>query len=231
VTAGAITSVGASRDGRREEGWGRLFGSAFRNSRNAMMLLDDHRLHVDVNGAYLQLMHYPRAQMLGHPIYEFVAGGPIASRDEWNAALELGDFNGEADLVTADGSTVAVQFSATVENISGHRMVLVVALNTSRWGRRFRRMSGDEEPGGSLSPREREVVRLIALGNTSPEIADELHIAHETVRTHARNAMEKTGARSRAHLVARALGEGLLADVAADRTAVVSTHASAGTTM
>jgi DNA-binding CsgD family transcriptional regulator len=47
------------------------------------------------------------------------------------------------------------------------------------------------------------------MGHTSPEIADMLHITHNTVRTHARNAMEKTGARSRAHLVAKALGDGL----------------------
>ena len=37
---------------------------------------------------------------------------------------------------------------------------------------------------------------------------DELLIAHDTVRTHVRNAMTKLGARSRAHLVAKALGEG-----------------------
>jgi DNA-binding CsgD family transcriptional regulator len=50
----------------------------------------------------------------------------------------------------------------------------------------------------------------VALGRSGPEIADELGIAHDTVRTHVRNAMTKAGARSRAHLVARALGEGLI---------------------
>jgi DNA-binding CsgD family transcriptional regulator len=64
-----------------------------------------------------------------------------------------------------------------------------------------------EEPQ-VLSAREREVVRLVAAGATGPEIADELRIAHDTVRTHARNAMAKVGARSRAHLVAKALAEG-----------------------
>ncbi len=53
-----------------------------------------------------------------------------------------------------------------------------------------------------------EVVRLVALGRSGPEIAEELGIAHDTVRTHVRNAMTKVGARSRAHLVAKALGEG-----------------------
>jgi DNA-binding NarL/FixJ family response regulator len=61
-----------------------------------------------------------------------------------------------------------------------------------------------------LTLREREVVQLVALGLSGPEIADELHIAHDTVRTHVRNAMAKCGARSRAHLVAKALGDGLV---------------------
>ena len=47
---------------------------------------------------------------------------------------------------------------------------------------------------------------------TGPEIADELMISHNTVRTHAYNAMTKLGARSRAHLVAKALGDGLVLD-------------------
>jgi DNA-binding CsgD family transcriptional regulator len=195
--------------------WSRLFGAAFRNSRNGMALLDGARLHVDINGAYLHMMGYPRAHMLGRPIYEFVEGGPIASESEWRAALARGgDFTGEATLVMADRATIAVQFAATVETVTSQRLVLFVMLSTSRWGRRFRRVSTEDEPNGQLSPRELEVVRLIALGNTSPEIAAELHIAHETVRTHARNAMEKVGARSRAHLVARALGEGLLREQA-----------------
>jgi DNA-binding CsgD family transcriptional regulator len=178
-----------------------------------MALLDDTRCHLDVNGAWVQMLGYPRAQMLGRPIYEFVAGGPIATETEWRAALSRGgDFTGEGVMVTANQTTVGVQFAATVETVTTCKMVLLVTLSTSRWGRRFRRLSDAEEPQGQLSPREREVVRLIALGNTSPEIAAELQIAHETVRTHARNAMTKVGARSRAHLVARAIGEGLLAE-------------------
>jgi two-component system, NarL family, response regulator len=53
-------------------------------------------------------------------------------------------------------------------------------------------------------------VEHVALGDTGPEIASRLGISHETVRTHVRNAMGKSGARSRAHLVAKALAEGLV---------------------
>ena len=88
--------------------------------------------------------------------------------------------------------------------------MLFVALNTSRWGAHFRRAAEGDSSSRPLSAREREIVRLVALGATGPEIADELRIAHDTVRTHVRNAMVKQGARSRAHLVAKALGTDVL---------------------
>jgi DNA-binding NarL/FixJ family response regulator len=53
------------------------------------------------------------------------------------------------------------------------------------------------------------VIRLLANGLTGPEIAEELQLAHNTVRTHVRNGMAKSGTRSRAQLVALALAEGL----------------------
>jgi response regulator RpfG family c-di-GMP phosphodiesterase len=56
-----------------------------------------------------------------------------------------------------------------------------------------------------LTPREREVVTLLAQGLNGEEIAETLFIAPETVRTHLRNAMNGVGARTRAHLIAVAI--------------------------
>ena len=192
-------------------GWSTLFSAAFRQSRNAMVLLDDQRRHIDVNAAYLRLLGYSRREVIGEHFYTFVAGGPLATEAEYQSALRAGDFTGEADLVRADGVPVAVQWGGHPEVVTGKRLLLMVALSTSRWGRHFRR-PGTSEPGGELSERERQVVRLVAEGHSGPEIADELHISHETVRTHVRNAMTKLGARSRAHLVAKALAEARVLD-------------------
>jgi PAS domain S-box-containing protein len=191
---------------------GRLFTSAFTQSRNAMVLLDSERCHVDANGAYVKLLGYRREELIGRPFYDLVLGGPLASREQWLRALAAGAFSGEAPLRSADGGAVEVQWAATVEVVTGHRLILFVALSTSRWGGRFRRVSYDEHESVPLSEREREIVRLVALGSSGPEIADELRITHNTVRTHMRNAMTKSGARSRAHLVAKALGDGLIFD-------------------
>jgi PAS domain S-box-containing protein len=175
-----------------------------------MVLLDAERRHVEVNGAYLKLLGYRREELLGRPMWEFVIGGPLHTPAEWKRALAKTRFSGEARIRRADGREMGVQWAATVEVVTGQRLVLVVALSTSRWGRSFRRVVSLVEGPSALTEREREVVQLMALGSTGPEIADELGISHDTVRTHARNAMTKVGARSRAHLVAKSLGEGLM---------------------
>jgi PAS domain S-box-containing protein len=187
-----------------------LFSAAFSQSSNAMILVDDERRHVDANGAYVRLLGYRRDELIGEPIAKYVAGGPLLSPAEWRSALAEGRFDGRAELLPRDGSRVGVQFAATSELVTGRYLVLVVAMSTSRWGARFRRSTAQGGERAGLSERECEVVRLVALGSTGPEIANELRIAHDTVRTHVRNAMDKVDARSRAHLVAIALGEGLV---------------------
>ncbi len=61
-----------------------------------------------------------------------------------------------------------------------------------------------------LSDREREVVRLIALGHTNPEIAERLHVAERTVKTYRARAIEKMGVSSRAEITAFARKLGLV---------------------
>jgi two-component system response regulator NreC len=62
-----------------------------------------------------------------------------------------------------------------------------------------------------LSPREREVLRLLALGHTNPEIAQRLVISVRTAEAHRANIMQKLQLGSRAEIVRYAMSEGLLA--------------------
>jgi PAS domain S-box-containing protein len=187
--------------------WSTLFRAAFRDSRNAMVLVGEDRRVVDVNGAFLQLLGHPRLDVAGRPIWEFVAGGPLMKPREWAAALARRRFTGEAEMLRADGSTVHVQWGATTEVITGRSLVVVAALSVSARASGIRE-AAPARPNAALSARQREIVRLVALGRTGPEIADELQITHHTVRTHLRNSMSRMDARSRAHLVAKALAEG-----------------------
>jgi two-component system response regulator NreC len=65
-------------------------------------------------------------------------------------------------------------------------------------------------PVDELSPREREVLRLLALGYTNQEIARELVVSVRTVESHRSHVMTKLRAGSRAEMVRHALNAGLL---------------------
>ena len=71
--------------------------------------------------------------------------------------------------------------------------------------REVRHVTGVDE----LTPREREVVALIATGLSNSEIAGRLFVSQSTVKTHANRAMMKLGARDRAQLVVFAYQAGL----------------------
>jgi len=62
----------------------------------------------------------------------------------------------------------------------------------------------------TLSEREQEVLKMVALGHTSAEIADQLSLSAKTVETYRARGMEKLGLRTRAALVKFALQEGLI---------------------
>jgi DNA-binding NarL/FixJ family response regulator len=66
-------------------------------------------------------------------------------------------------------------------------------------------------PGrAALSPREREVLRLVARGATNREIAEELNVGAETVKTLLARTFAKLGVRRRAEAVSAAHNQGLL---------------------
>jgi DNA-binding NarL/FixJ family response regulator len=61
-----------------------------------------------------------------------------------------------------------------------------------------------------LSPREIEVLRLVALGNSNKQIAAQLAIVDETVKAHMTNILSKLGANDRTHAVTIATARGFL---------------------
>jgi DNA-binding NarL/FixJ family response regulator len=66
--------------------------------------------------------------------------------------------------------------------------------------------AGDE----ALSPREIEVLRLIAGGNANKQIADKLSITEETVKGHVKNILAKLSANDRTHAVTIGLKRGII---------------------
>lgn len=69
---------------------------------------------------------------------------------------------------------------------------------------------GEATPQDPLTPREQEVVKLIAEGHTSEEIAEALVISKKTVERHRANILEKLGMRNRVELTRYAIRRGLV---------------------
>jgi two-component system response regulator NreC len=83
---------------------------------------------------------------------------------------------------------------------------------TPRLGAQLARAPVAEEPPDELTPRELDVLRLIALGHTNTEIGAQLFLSVRTVESHRAHLQRKLGRATRAELVRYALDRGLLAD-------------------
>jgi DNA-binding NarL/FixJ family response regulator len=68
----------------------------------------------------------------------------------------------------------------------------------------------DHAADDTLTPREIDVLRLIAGGNANKLIADQLSITEETVKGHVKNILSKLGASDRTHAVTIALKRGIV---------------------
>ena len=96
---------------------------------------------------------------------------------------------------------------------------LIEAVHEAAAGRRYlppalaanlRRSGSAEGPGEPISPRETEVLRLLALGHTNREIAAELGLSVRTVETHRAHIQQKLGLSSRPELTRYALANGIV---------------------
>jgi DNA-binding CsgD family transcriptional regulator len=185
-----------------ETGWERLFWLVFERTSNPVVLLDENRRIVRINDAGVSLLRRPRDQLLGTSLADKVLPSERPRSDEeWRAFLQDGEYSGTRDLVLDDGSEVQVNFAARLADVAGERRALYVMMVGSE---------PEIPPAPSaaqlaLTNREREIVTLIALGKDTNEIAAELHVSPETVRSHVRNSMAKLDVHTRAQLVAVAM--------------------------
>lgn len=130
-----------------------------------------------------------------------------------------------ADNERAIGQVVAAGALGYVLKNTGHDEI-VVGVRAVAAGKRFlcselglvmlgKVLAGVSEvaakPTNSLTAREQEILRLVADGLTTAQIADKLFTSPRTVETHRQNIMEKTGAKNTAALVKAAASQGWLA--------------------
>jgi len=187
--------------------WETLFWAVFAASENPMAIVDANRRVVSANGALQRLLSCAEQEIVGRSIDRSLP--PVdrsAIADRWRAMLARGESHGVQTLVLDRAVDTTVSYAAHVAHVGGRLVVLVVLMTAER----DRAVAGPDSPPAPLTPRELEIIGRVALGATSRQIADDLFVTTETVRTHIRNAMAKTGTRTRAHLVAAAICRGLL---------------------
>ena len=195
-------------DHREEAGYERLFREVFERSANAMVLVDDTGTYVDANPAALNLLRYAKDELLGRKLPDVAdpEDRPAVERDV--AAFADPDDrvpdHGIRTFVTGDGRRLRLHFCRRMHVLPG--LHLGVYVNPVEEPLTVEPRRETVRP----SPREVEVIGLLALGATGEEIAERLVLSPATVRTHIRNAMEKLGASTRAHLIAIAARERLI---------------------
>jgi PAS domain S-box-containing protein len=187
------------RDPSGETGWERLFRLMFERTANPVILLDEERLIVDLNDPAVVLLGGPRERLIGSSMVDSVRPLERArSSEEWHDFLRSGEYSGTRALLTSDGAEVQVEFAARLAPVDRQRVAVYVLMAQAA----PETPEPHPPPELGLTAREREVVTLIALGRDTGEIAAELHVSSETVRTHVRNAMSKLDVHTRAQLVA-----------------------------
>jgi PAS domain S-box-containing protein len=128
-----------------------------------------------------------------------------AARDSFTRKL-LGterSTNTEVVLVGPDGKRIAAEVSS-VSLLDGGRFVGVFGVIPRRDDRPA------PEPHPHLTPRQNEVLHLIAAGHSTAQIADELGISLETTRNHIRHILRALDAHSRVEALAVAHRDGIL---------------------
>jgi len=137
---------------------------------------------------------------------------PPLSAQEWFEAFAVH----QRDPAFARQALSAGAVGYVLKDAADGELVLAVRLAASgqtylnpQLGARLAAEPVDARPG-DLTERELDIVRLIALGHTNPQIAEQLHVAERTVKTYRARAIEKLGFSSRAEITAYARRLGLV---------------------
>ena len=188
-------------------------------SQMAAVVVDHEDRVVSWSSAAERLLGYDGEAVLGRPLQEVLDGRDIFGnrlcrhgcwlRETWSRGEPVQRF--ELEARHADGHRLRLAVEAEPGEENGNAGWVYCLLPD----RRRAPVPAEFLPtpaisGFSLTPRELEVLRLLARGAETPEIARELGISSTTVRNHIQHLLEKLGAHTRLQVVSLAHRHGLL---------------------
>ena len=191
-------------------GAGELIGRGAAGASVALLVVDDELRVAEASLAACRLLGTAREDVVDHPLGELLS--PLAAdrlEGVWQVFQENGGHAGPFELGWAD-ARAPIDISITAEVLPGRHLLLLSPSNVAPPPRR-EQADGRSGVRGPTS-RERQILALLAGGDTDVQIAAKLDLSPATVQTHVRNAKAKLGARTRAQAVAMALRDRLIGD-------------------
>ena len=176
----------------------------------ALLVVDDDCRIVEANLAACRLLGLARDAITGRELGDLMMPA-AAERLEgvWSAFHRSGGHAGPFELVERTARE-PVDLSVTAAVLPGRHLILLSPGEAGDPPVPRINGHGPEMPRQPTS-RERQILAMLAAGDTDTQIAHKLELSPATVQTHVRNAKAKLGARTRAQAVAMALRGGLIA--------------------
>ena len=176
-----------------------------------------------VNPSLCELVGYSADELLAMSFEEITHPDDLEPRLAIGRRMRAGEFPSfqmEMRYIHKDGHVVWVHLSVSLvrdgDGTPAYTVAQVLDINERMRAKLGNAAAGVETTlARPLSPRERQVLELLAGGQTSAETAATLGVGEETVQTHVRRAMAKLSARTRTEAVATSLRLGLLDGAAA----------------
>jgi DNA-binding CsgD family transcriptional regulator len=178
----------------------------FESSLVPMLIADDQRRYIAANRAVCLLLRLDLEAALRRSIDDLTPPEHRrAMRIRWDDFQRDGVQSGTFEMLMPDGPRLLIDYSATANVQPGRHLAIFVlpAAQTDLVAERAERQH--------LSDREREVLRLVAMGENGAMIAEALGISASTVETHVRHCLTKLEAKNRAHAIALGLHWGEIA--------------------
>ena len=185
---------------------------AFDHSLIPMLMIDNDRRYTEANAATRLVFRMTLRELRAQRVDDLTAAADRPMMEAaWAQLLERGSVTGRYEVTFPDGSRLWILYAALANVLPAQH--LGVFLPADWPGEEVETMHpAGEGHRGSLSPRQLDVLGLVAAGADARRIAAELSISQATVRTHVKNVLDRLGANNRAHAVAIAMANGLLRD-------------------
>jgi PAS domain S-box-containing protein len=186
----------------------KMFRTTFEQAAVGIAHMDLERNWIQVNEKLLEIVGYGRNEPLEKTVEEITHPDDVeANRERMERLLsgEIDEYSTEERWVRKDGSELWVNLNASlVRHPSGEPAYFIAVIQDIDERKRAALVLR------SLTPREIEVLELLARGLTNPQIARELYISARTVKFHVQHVIEKLGVSDRTEAAYRAAEIGLL---------------------